>query len=191
MSYLNQTWEIKTTKVPKIKKHCSKCGEDTDFLNSYKFRVNANGKNLDIWMIFNCIHCKTSYNLTLFERIKPSTLDNDVLEAFTQNSETKIEEVAVQSLFYTKNKVAYYYDDDAYQIEGHTTDLLKNNYCITLHMKNEVPIRMDKFLCTTMKLSRSALKQHVESKKIRFESEVKPNKHMIRDGMKFYINASI
>lgn len=189
MSYYHQTWHIKTTKVPKIRKHCSKCGEDTAFVNSYKFRVNANGKNLDIWMIFNCIHCKTSYNLSLYERIKPSTLDNDVLEAFMQNDANKIEAVAVEGNFYSKNKVHFFYDDDAYCIEGICTEKPLQNTCIEVQMNHEVPLRIDRFLCNTLKYTRSALKQKIEKGEIQLDYGLKPNKHSIRHGMKIYVNS--
>ncbi len=31
---------------------CGKCGKKRDFINSGKFRVNANGNLLDVWLIF-------------------------------------------------------------------------------------------------------------------------------------------
>ena len=59
-------------------------------LNSYnfgKFRVNANGKQVDIWLIYRCKKCKHSWNLTIYERRRPSKIDPDEYELFIENDE--------------------------------------------------------------------------------------------------------
>ena len=47
-------------------------GRSKIFFNSGKFRVNANGNRIDIWLIYWCKKCKHSWNLSidLFESYK-------------------------------------------------------------------------------------------------------------------------
>ena len=47
---------------------CGGCGKKQPFVNTGKFRVNANGSRLDVWLIFRCSKCKHSWNLTVYER---------------------------------------------------------------------------------------------------------------------------
>ena len=64
---------------------CGGCGKKQEFLNSGKFRVNANGNSLDVWLIYRCKKCKHSWNLTIYERTKPGKIPADLFEAFQMN----------------------------------------------------------------------------------------------------------
>ena len=56
-----------------------------EFINSQKFRVNANGNCVDVWLIYRCKKCKHSWNLTIYERKKPSKISQDEYELFMEN----------------------------------------------------------------------------------------------------------
>jgi hypothetical protein len=64
---------------------CGGCGKKQEFINSGKFRVNANGKAVDVWLIYRCRKCKHTWNLTVYERVKPSKIPADLFEAFEAN----------------------------------------------------------------------------------------------------------
>lgn len=54
-------------------------------MNSGRFRVNANGKSVDVWLIYRCKKCKHSWNLTIYERTRPGKIPPDLFEAFAAN----------------------------------------------------------------------------------------------------------
>ena len=64
---------------------CGGCGKKQEFVNSGKFRVNANGKSIDVWLIYRCEKCKHSWNLTIYERTKPGRIPAEQFEAFLEN----------------------------------------------------------------------------------------------------------
>ena len=73
----------------RVYRRCGGCGKKQEFLNSGKFRVNANGNSVDVWLIYRCKKCKHSWNLTIFERTKPGKIPAELFEAFQLNdSET-------------------------------------------------------------------------------------------------------
>ncbi|MDT2390182.1 DUF1062 domain-containing protein, partial [Enterococcus avium] len=76
------TWTVACLKTPTIIRHCKKCNEDTEFSCSERFRINAQGKYLDVWLIYNCKKCKTSWNSTILSRIHTNKLDSDLLALF-------------------------------------------------------------------------------------------------------------
>lgn len=69
----------------KIFHRCGGCGKKREFVNSGKFRVNANGKLVDVWLIYRCIKCKHSWNLTIYERRKPTKISSDEYQKFLDN----------------------------------------------------------------------------------------------------------
>lgn len=75
---------IKVNSV-RIFHRCGGCGKKQEFVNSGKFRVNANGNRVDVWLIYRCKKCKHSWNLTIYERIKPSKIVPEDYERFMEN----------------------------------------------------------------------------------------------------------
>ena len=65
---------------------CGGCGKKQEFINSYKFRVNANGKSVDVWLIYRCKKCKHPKNLTIYERTRPGKIPQDMYESFLSNN---------------------------------------------------------------------------------------------------------
>jgi len=71
----------------RVQHRCGGCGKKQEFLNSGKFRVNANGNSVDVWLIYRCKKCKHSWNLTIYERTKPSKIPHDLYNLFLENDE--------------------------------------------------------------------------------------------------------
>lgn len=69
----------------KVYHRCGGCGKKQEFLNSGKFRVNANGNRVDVWLIYRCKKCKHSWNLTIYERRKSSKISSEEYELFMEN----------------------------------------------------------------------------------------------------------
>ena len=69
----------------KVFHRCGGCGKKQEFVNSGRFRVNANGNSVDVWLIYRCKKCKHSWNLTIYERIKPSKIVPEDYERFMEN----------------------------------------------------------------------------------------------------------
>lgn len=64
----------------KVYHRCGGCGKKQAFINSGKFRVNANGNRVDVWLIYRCKKCKHSWNLAIYERMRPSKIKKDDYE---------------------------------------------------------------------------------------------------------------
>ncbi|MCI9127904.1 MAG: DUF1062 domain-containing protein [Eubacterium sp.] len=70
----------------KVYHRCGGCGKKQEFINSGKFRVNANGNRVDVWLIYRCKKCKHSWNLAIYERVKSSKIDQTDYELFMENN---------------------------------------------------------------------------------------------------------
>lgn len=78
-------WLVVPKELPAVLRRCPKCGKKTEYENSGKFRVNANGSLLDIWLIYRCESCETSWNMAVYERIAAKDLDSGEYMGFLSN----------------------------------------------------------------------------------------------------------
>lgn len=65
--------------------NCSRCGAAKPFRSSQKFRVNANGKRVDAWLIYKCTACDKTWNRPVLERRNVDSVDPSLLEALRRN----------------------------------------------------------------------------------------------------------
>ena len=89
----------------RIYHRCAGCKKKQEFVNSGKFRVNANGNLVDVWLIYRCRKCKHSLNLTVYERTRPQKIPADLFEAFQDNDEKTALSYGESVEFLKKNKV--------------------------------------------------------------------------------------
>jgi hypothetical protein len=83
---LRVLWTIRTSATtPRPVLRCSRCNQQRAFAPSGRFRLNANGKRLDAWLIYRCTACDAAWNRAIFERRHRSEIDDTVLEALQGN----------------------------------------------------------------------------------------------------------
>lgn len=97
------TWNLQYNTLPAAIRYCKKCSEKTEFTCSEQFRVNAQRKYLDVWLIYKCPHCDTTWNATVYSRVSPQSLPTDRLDRFHCNDKALAEEYAMDGAFLHKN----------------------------------------------------------------------------------------
>lgn len=55
------------------------------FASTGKFRVNANGRRLDVWLIYRCETCGRTLNVPVYERTAPERLGQELYRGFLEN----------------------------------------------------------------------------------------------------------
>ncbi len=92
---LRVLWTIRTsTHIPRPILRCSRCDAARPFASSGKFRLNANGKRLDAWLVYRCAACGDAWNRAVFERKRRSEVEAGMLEALQSNDAGLADEVA-------------------------------------------------------------------------------------------------
>ena len=64
---------------------CPRCSGQRCFRCTHKFRVNANRKLVDVWLLFNCNRCDQTARLPVIERVPASRIGRTDLRAFEEN----------------------------------------------------------------------------------------------------------
>jgi hypothetical protein len=77
--------DVTTQQDPQIERHCAGCKARGTFASSGKFRVNANGKQVDAWLIYRCVLCRQSWNYPIHARRPVRSFDAAELTALMRN----------------------------------------------------------------------------------------------------------
>ncbi len=111
MSYLRKIeYEIVLKDSFWIIRNCPKCGRKAHYINTKKFRVNANGNILDIWLIYQCAECKHTLNLAIYGRKKVSSITKDEYQCFLDNDEQLAEMYGKNMQLFQANKAVIDFD---------------------------------------------------------------------------------
>ena len=113
-----ERWKLVPEAVPTVRRNCSKCKEKREFINSMKFRVNANGKNVDVWLIYRCEKCSTTWNMSIFERSPVSAIPEEEYAGFQANDCLLAESYGRRMDLFVKNRAEAVTPEGGYWIEA-------------------------------------------------------------------------
>lgn len=82
---LRVRWTITPQIPPQPWLSCNGCGGPRAFRASGKARLNANGRQLDAWLIYRCIDCDKTWNRPIFERRNIRDIEPRILAALQSN----------------------------------------------------------------------------------------------------------
>jgi hypothetical protein len=82
---LHVAWRVSPLAYPRVWRRCDHCKERRPFDCSGKFRINAQKKRLDVWLIYHCGRCGQTWNCPIHERRAVTDLDPALLQAYAAN----------------------------------------------------------------------------------------------------------
>ena len=127
MSYVSKTeYRIIPDQSFKVIRQCGTCNKKTTFRNSKRFRVNANGNKVDVWLIYNCEKCKHTLNLSIYERKNPNQIDFTEYQQFLGNDKELAQKYGISNSFFNRNKAQIDWEDISYSYQSTNTDLMHN-----------------------------------------------------------------
>ncbi|MBX4264400.1 DUF1062 domain-containing protein [Clostridium estertheticum] len=161
------TWDIQYLSSPPAIKYCKKCGKKTEHLCSGLFRINAQRKYLDIWLIYKCSDCDSTWNMTIYSRINPKSIAPEMLEGFYSNNGELSKKYAMDTELIRNNGAEVGFPK--YKILGANINF---NTPIELHIRSSYPSRLkvSSLLREKMNLSQTAFEQMIISGSIRVTS---------------------
>ena len=184
-------WLITPEHLPTVLRRCPKCGCKTEFYNSGKFRVNANKRLLDVWLIYRCERCDTSWNLTVYERMEAEKIDEKEYRGFLNNDENLAAEYGSSRELFSRNKAEMVTEAGEYKV--HVTDT--SHICrepdwneIEIRLAEGLKIRLDSLLAKQMEVSRSQIKRLCSQEMIRWADRPVDPGERIKNGSLLRVN---
>ncbi|WP_096272038.1 DUF1062 domain-containing protein [Paucisalibacillus globulus] len=156
------TYEIIAQETPKVIRNCRNCKGSTEYYCSDKFRVNANQKLVDIWLIYKCVHCENTWNYPIFSRVHVNKIDSKLLQKYMNNDKETIWHHAFQTSKLQKLCDAVN-QEIHYEIKKDKFHLVSNEVTIHINCKYEFGLRIDKLLAEILGISRSQVKKYAKA----------------------------
>jgi len=144
------TWNIKYCDPPTVLRYCKKCGNKCEYICSGEFRINAQQKALDIWLIYKCAHCNTTWNSTIHSRASPQKLGAGLLERFLCNDKNLAMQYAMNLPLLQRNGAEV--KMPAYQVIGEDISLEKP-VSIKIQSQYVLPLKVSSILRTKLGIS--------------------------------------
>ena len=149
-------WTLSATGMPGVLKRCACCAATRTFKPSGMFRVNANGRRLDIWLIYKCEVCQKTWNMEVASRVRPEDIEPDVYLRYLQNDPQEAARCACDPLLWQKNQMRADDTEMQYVLHGDEVSLteLRERVSIEIRQLGPVRARLDKLVCAKLGISR-------------------------------------
>lgn len=168
MSYETKIeYEIVPEDSYQIIRNCPKCGCKTNFLNTNNFRVNANGNLIDVWLIYQCEKCKHTLNLSIYERVKPSSLRTEEYQRFLSNDILLAKEYGNNKSLFERNRAEINQEQISYELTVIREDTNSTGEYIVIHNPFGLKVRTDKVLSEITGLTRNRVGRILQELDIR------------------------
>ena len=161
-------WNIQYCAPPTVLRYCKKCGRKSEYICSGEFRVNAQQKSLDIWLIYKCTHCNTTWNNTIYSRISPQQLGAALLERFHSNDEILAMQYAMDISLLQRNGAEI--KTPTYQIIGEDVSL-EEEVNIKIRSQYFLPLKISSILRTKLGISQREFDLLLSNNRIKSNTE--------------------
>lgn len=150
-------WRLSPLHTPRVWRRCRRCDRERPFASSDRFRVNANQRRIDVWLIYRCTDCDATWNREILARVAPRELGPERHARFRDNDR----DAAWRWAFDLAGLAALHARVDAdvaYRIDRRTTDGRPGcDRRIRLEIPYPCRVRLDKLLSRELGVSRSRL----------------------------------
>ncbi len=150
-------WLVCPAGLPLIRRRCLRC-PSARYRAHGKFRVNANHKLLDVWLLALCAGCGETIKLTVLERVPVRAIDPATLTLFHGNDVELAAKLLADPALPRRNNVTLDWDDawtlrkTAGVAEGGVIDT-------SVRFVRPIPIRLTRLLAAGLGVSGSEVRR--------------------------------
>jgi hypothetical protein len=96
-------WVVCRTRLPLLSLRCVDCRSESATVGEGRFRVNANGKLLDVWLLVRCVSCDRTRKLAVRERAPVRSFDPAELDGYHASDPELVASTLLDLLFARRN----------------------------------------------------------------------------------------
>ncbi|MFF8923412.1 DUF1062 domain-containing protein [Streptomyces koyangensis] len=160
-----ENWVIKPVRLPLIRRRCQECTSDT-FRTTGKFRVNANHKLIDVWLLALCTTCGETTKITIIERTNVRSVRPELLGRAHGNDPTLAAEMLQDGVIRRRNHIALDWND-AWRLDTGGTDHQDREVIdVSVRFAAQIPVRPVRLIADGCGLSRAEVERLISDGKL-------------------------
>jgi hypothetical protein len=172
-------WAVRESGLPTVVKSCMDCS-GTRHYPSGKFRVNANGKLLDVWLLLCCAACGRTSKVPVHERVRVQSLEHARRLAYETNEPAMVRELVMSASLAAKN--GYRLDwTGTWELETDTPFYSLDDpapLTVLISFELPAPVRAERLLTLGLGLSRAEVRRMVADGRIRLPLALDAKAHI-------------
>ena len=184
--YAKATWHIVPANTPDIIRHCSKCNGKSEYYCSEKFRVNANGARVDIWLIYKCRKCDSTWKLAIHKGINPHKLPAGRFDLFIDNDKALAWHYAFDKHLLKQNSCVADYTSVKYSVEGY--DKHSGPQIVRIRCAYNFDLKLVTLLTYVLDTTAGEIKKCVEAGVISAPPDINIVRHRIKGDVTVIVN---
>ncbi|MFF0312125.1 DUF1062 domain-containing protein [Streptosporangium sp. NPDC004379] len=155
-------WVVRRTRLPLLSLRCVDCRSESATTGEGRFRVNANGKLLDVWLLVRCTSCGRTSKLTVHERAPVRSFDPAELDGYHANDPELVASTLLDPLLARRNRFALDWRG-AWRLDT-PPPRLDEAWPVRVEVvfEDPVPVRVDRLIARGLGLSRNEVLRRVK-----------------------------
>ncbi|MFF0043928.1 DUF1062 domain-containing protein [Streptomyces mirabilis] len=160
-----ENWVVMPTCLPLVLRRCHACASER-FRTSGKFRVNANHKLIDAWLLALCTACGETTKLTVLERMNVRSVRPELLDRLHDNDPGLAAELLQDPLVRRRNRIALEWDN-AWRLDTSGSDHLGREVIdVSVRFAARIPLRPVRLIAEGGGLSRAEVERLITEGKL-------------------------
>jgi hypothetical protein len=153
-----ENWAVMPTCLPLVRRRCHVCASGR-FRAGGKFRVNANHKLIDAWLLALCTACGDTVKLTVLERMHVRSIRPELLDRLQDNDPGLTAELLQDPFLQHRNRITLDWDG-AWRLDTHGSDHLDREVVdISVRNAARIPVRPVRLVAEGCRLSRAEVER--------------------------------
>jgi hypothetical protein len=158
-------WVVMPTCLPIVRRRCHTCASER-FQANGKFRVNANHKLIDAWLLVLCTSCGETAKLTVLERMNVRSVRPELLDRLHDNDPGLAAELIQDPVVRRRNRIALDWDD-AWRLDTGGSDHLDREVIdVSVRFAARIPVRPVRLIAEGCGLSRAEVERLIAEGKL-------------------------
>lgn len=160
-----KTWVVVPTCLPLVLRRCRACASEC-FRASGKFRVNANHKVIDAWLLALCTACGETAKLAVLERMNVRAVRPELLDQLHDNDPGLTAQLLQDPVVQRRNRIALDWDN-AWRLDTGGSDYLDCEVIdVSVHFAARIPVRPVRLIASGCGRSRAEVERLITQGKL-------------------------
>ena len=160
-----ENWAVVPICLPLVRRRCHVCAAER-FRAGGKFRVNANHKLIDVWLLVLCTECEETVKLTVVERVKVRSVRPELLDRLHDNDPGLTAELLQDPFVQRRNRITLDWDD-AWRLETGGPDHRHHEVIdVSVRFAARIPVRPVRLVAEGCGLSRGEVERLIMAGKL-------------------------